>query len=645
MPWPEPYHSEICQFAVTLAWPVVDGERLLAATFTRNLEKVSKWVSYGPDFRLVCSKKQGRAAVLYRGERTVKRHSLSRALEGFGFGMGSGPVCGYPDISEKDERALLRWLGIRETTNHGLPELAVWTADAVAAETLAERDARGELRDEDVSLCPQELPRGLEEFVRRSVLPNDRVLLYKKGNVRGVCFQCRQQVRAQPGQRFRQGERVICPDCGAEVWALLETGDSFKANYVQNIVSLQKGMDGATVFLRQWHLLRDPTAQWLDIPGRLQEVARYAVRGNRAAKWQREAKENWCMSICRHMLNDWERVRNVSEMYDGSYQFHLPPDWREMVAGTCLRYVDLEGFLAVEGNKNPVRFLLDWVRYPAVEKLWKAGYTGMVREHTVWVKKEHQKAVDWKKDSIRDAIHFPARLLKTFPAAEWTMDRLLRGRRVWKLVEEGRVREGEAALLLAADADLDHIDRALGHASIRKVLRYIQGRNAQTYRDYLRDCEALGLDLNDKSVLFPPNLDAAHLRTLSQVEYKKNKAKWDAFAKRLDGLQKLAWAADGLLIRPPADAGELIAEGQALHHCVGGYVDRMAEGKTVILLIRREAEPDKPYYTLEWRDSRVIQCRTSCNKSYELDPPVAAFVAQWTARVTKKSGRRKGAAA
>lgn len=643
MPWPEPYHGGNQNFSVTLAWPVVDGERLLTATFTRNLEKALSWVSYGPDFRLVCSKKQGQAAVLYRGKRTAMRHSLSRALQGFG--CCSAPWCSYPEISERDERALLRWLGVRESFNHGLPELAAWTKDAIETEKLAARDARGELRDEAVELCPEDLPQGLEAFIRESVLPGDKVLLYKRGNVQGTCFQCRQQVRARPGQRFRQFEFTECPGCGARVTPMMETSNYFRANYMQNIVSLQKGADGVTVFLRQWHLLRDPTAQWRDIPGQLREVARYAVRGNRAAKWQREVKERRLMGVRRHALDCWTRARNVSEVYDGSYRFYLPSDWREQTAGTCLQYVDLEGFLAAEGNKNHVRFLLDWARYPAVEKLWKAGYTGAVREHTVRPKTEHQKAVNWKKDSIRDAIHFPARFLKTFPAAEWTMDRFLRGRRVWALVEEGRVREGEAALLLAADAGLEDIDRALGHASVRRVLRYIQGRDVQTYRDYLRDCEALRLDLDDRAVLFPPNLEAAHRRTISQVEYKKNKDKWDAFARRLGGLQKLAWAADGLLIRPPEDAGELIAEGKALSHCVGGYVDGMAEGETVILLIRREAEPDKPYYTLEWRDGQVIQCRTRHNKSYELEPTVAAFVAQWAARAAKKDRRRKEVAA
>lgn len=645
MPWPEPCQGGSEAFSVSLAWPVVDGERMLAATFVRNRARDDAWISYGPDFRLVCSKKQKRAAVLYRNKRNCCRHGLSRALGGFHTGAG---WC-YAEISERDERALLRWLGIRGSQNHGMPELEGWVADAVQAEEKAAREVEGALLDEDVELCPEELPPGLEEFIRRTVLPEDDVLLYKKGNVRGTCYQCRRKVRAV-GTRFRQLEVVRCPSCGAKVTAMLEGSDHFKVDFVENVVTLQRGMDGETVFLRQWLLRRDPTARWEDVPGLLKETARYAVRGAHAAKWQREAKEACVMRSWRYDLEDWTRMKDVSRVYDWTYYFYLPPDWREQTEGTCLRYVDLEGYLHSPGGTwrklNPIRFLLDWVRYPAVEKLWKAGYVEAVHQHVSAPDKKCRNAVNWRKDSIRGAIYFPARLLKTWPPEQWTMERFRRGKEVWALAEQGRLRESEAAGLLAADVDLEYIKNAVGRASLHKILHYLnEGRDAQTWRDYLADCVALRLDLDDRAVLFPRNLEAAHQRTIAQIEYKKDTAQRAAFAKRLGGLKKLAWESGGLLIRPPADAGELVAEGKALNHCVGGYVSRMAQGRTTILLIRRAAQPDEPFYTLEWKDGYVIQCRTRNNKSYEQDPEVRRFVEAWVERTAKKSqkkGRRDG---
>ena len=53
-----------------------------------------------------------------------------------------------------------------------------------------------------------------------------------------------------------------------------------------------------------------------------------------------------------------------------------------------------------------------------------------------------------------------------------------------------------------------------------------------------------------------------------------------------------------------------IREGQVLSHCVGGYVERYAAGKTVICVLRRTVEPDAPWRTVEITpEGRVVQDR------------------------------------
>ena len=85
-------------------------------------------------------------------------------------------------------------------------------------------------------------------------------------------------------------------------------------------------------------------------------------------------------------------------------------------------------------------------------------------------------------------------------------------------------------------------------------------------------------------------------------------------------------------------------EGAYLHHCVGGYVSRMAAGETAILLIREENDRERPFYTLEWREGRVVQCRTRNNKSYREDERVSAFVDAWAEWAAQKSKKRHDAA-
>ncbi|MBQ9794945.1 MAG: PcfJ domain-containing protein, partial [Clostridia bacterium] len=65
----------------------------------------------------------------------------------------------------------------------------------------------------------------------------------------------------------------------------------------------------------------------------------------------------------------------------------------------------------------------------------------------------------------------------------------------------------------------------------------------------------------------------------------------------------------------------------------------------VILFVREKSAPKKPFYTLEWRDGRVFQCRTNHNKTYTQDERVKAFVDAWVKHITKKSKKKKESAA
>ena len=78
------------------------------------------------------------------------------------------------------------------------------------------------------------------------------------------------------------------------------------------------------------------------------------------------------------------------------------------------------------------------------------------------------------------------------------------------------------------------------------------------------------------------------------------------------------------LIRLPGSVDELREEGKTLHHCVATYANKVAEGKTTILFVRRVETPDIPFFTMEWRDNKVIQCRGSHNCDMPND--VRAFV-------------------
>ena len=81
----------------------------------------------------------------------------------------------------------------------------------------------------------------------------------------------------------------------------------------------------------------------------------------------------------------------------------------------------------------------------------------------------------------------------------------------------------------------------------------------------------------------------------------------------------------------PKQTDDLITEGQALHHCVGTYIDRVAAKKCLIVFVRRVEEPEKPFVTVEVSNGKIVQIRGERNS----DPTeeVKKFVDLWSRKV------------
>lgn len=640
-----PFRRESMErWRVTVKEPVVDGERMLVVDFLENTACVS-YKRETPSFRIVCGKKSREVKGI-----THEGKIQQKVLDSFRRFAGE-----YAMISPREEEALRRFLKAEKTENHQMDNLCKWIKQTRQEMKKRSMEKRGELMDEDYRLCPEALPEGLIDYIRREVLPEDRVIIYKRGNVNGICTVCGTQVHAR-GRRFTQSAYATCPNCGARVICVLEDGCAFAANYIENIVAVQKGTDGETVFFRQWLLHRDNSARWEHIEDFLQETVRYAIRGNKTAKWQKQGKESYYMRTERYELDEWTRWQD-NRIYDGSYFFY-PTGIEEALSGTAMQYADLEGYLEERGhNKNPIYFLEYHAKYPVIEFLWKAGYRNIVHNRIFGMDRENRNAILWERKKLKECFKFPLRILKLMPPEEWKLDDVKRANYLWKNYGE-RITDAEMQTALQSRTDVQSLTGAMPYAGIGRVLKYIQkqtekrkGEERDTtytlegiiraYRDYLQECEQLHFDLHDREILFPKDLVAAHDRTMKQIAFEKNKADQEKFRKAVNKLEKFTWQKGEFLIRPAREQMELTAEGKALHHCVGGYIRDMAEEKTAIFFLRKVSEPDKPFYTLELQKKKVVQCRTEHNASYDRNPDVKNFVDMWMEKVVKSGGNKK----
>lgn len=633
MPWPVPRLEERRKLYVTAEILEAGGDQMLLATFCRQGD--------GPEnrCRLLLSKK---ASDFRRIDGTGRIYIGKAGGKPWDWDWWHSIYSVYPEISEKDEACILDFCreegeGRKYTGNHGLDTLWELAVELRKEKREREAKARGGLQEDDVYQCPEEPPEGFWEWAH-GIATAEKTIIYKKGNRKGLCYACGREVTARTGEKFRQYQYAVCPSCGERVFCYLDGGASWKASKVETVCCFQKSEDG-TFWIRKWNIQRDPAARYKDMRQYIQERERYAIRGGKTKTWRKEVPyymgdEYWA---CSHGRID---VYSADDYYTRNL--------REAAAGTSLQYMCLPEYIKREWPW-PEKYAMDSAKYPVLEFLYKGGFKTLVRQRVCGGCGKKNTPVNWRGKKLRDCFAVPVSWLKAAPPEDWDVGTLERCVKLYRDKPNASLEEVRATV---AYDGIELLDPYLQTCTVVKAARYLDKQKkggytdkglAYTYRDYLKECRELGLDLSDKQVMFPPDLQRAHERTMREVRYKQDEKKREAFAQQVEQLQKWSWEKDGLAIRPAGSLQELVREGAELHHCVAGYADRMAEGKTAIFFIRRADAPDTPYYTLELRDKRVIQCRTLRNKSYELDPEIRGFVGSWLETVVhrnKKPGKK-----
>ena len=215
-----------------------------------------------------------------------------------------------------------------------------------------------------------------------------------------------------------------------------------------------------------------------------------------------------------------------------------------------------------------------------------------------------------------------------------------------KLIEKGLPAETEF-LRWCMDHRIyeeDALERCLQYSTPYKLMKYLNEQAARNpknshystavkivfdlYHDYIRFCNDLGYDLTDDFVLFPRDVKDAHDRASEMFDKKKAQIYNEKIAAQYESLaSQYRMSNAGLMVIPPKSATEIVEEGQKLHHCVGGYVSRVAKNECTILFLRKEEQPDTPFYTMELRKGAVRQLRGDGN--CDPTPDVKAYMELW----------------
>lgn len=155
------------------------------------------------------------------------------------------------------------------------------------------------------------------------------------------------------------------------------------------------------------------------------------------------------------------------------------------------------------------------------------------------------------------------------------------------------------------------------------------------YQDYLEMCDSLEYDMKNSFVLYPKDLQKSHDRMQKRFKIKENEQLLKNFKNAVQDAKKyMKFESNGMKIVVPATPGELAAEGNALHHCVGRYTNSVAKKECMILFLRQCTDETKPFYTIEVRGREIIQVRGVGNSLPT--PEVQSFINHWQQQVLCK---------
>lgn len=326
----------------------------------------------------------------------------------------------------------------------------------------------------------------------------------------------------------------------------------------------------------------------------------------------------------------------------------------EVLAGGKFQYSQL-AIAAAHQKVNPFDYLRRYENYPEVERLYKAGLYKFAWEYMTKHVERGRNAWAYltspKDYGLVTQGDFAEAAEKDYGIAELMARKRIRG---WEFSDAD---EKAAAVVFMREVNWQLGDR-FEHSFItnRSLFGYwreqregYRGRNQTEeyalqnffvdYNDYVTCCIELRYDLTDTAISRPHNFQEMHDRVTSFLRDLRAKKE----AEKLKGVQAvyeqlhdlIEWTDGKLLVRMAHDAGDLIREGREMQHCVGTYGRRVAEGQCFILFIRRAAEPDKAFYTVEIKPDltglKIVQCRgyRNSDRSAEERAEVEAFLARY----------------
>lgn len=493
------------------------------------------------------------------------------------------------------------------------------------------------------------VPEGYTDFLINEVFTHARYLfMYRKKKIKyGYCTHC--NTESEIDLSLKHNDKSICPHCGSKATCKDAGRKRGKLYHCEYVTCVQQAPQGG-LLVRSSEIRMNFSGDYKNVKPETDDpwYVAYFEPGYYAVfkkHWNYSYKENkWLMQYeAQPNVPSDAKVKKFNKApYKVDYLFGV-----DEIGKNKLKYCPFQKYAASvhKESYNLSAFLQFYCEYPVLcEKLVKEGYRSLLEERLEYGK---TGAINLKATTVPAALGLNKDERRILDSAGCNPS--IHYLKSIQLVKKYG--------LSVTKRNCDFIAGIYSNTDLKKCMQYItlpqlikvtrgSGHLVRDYLDYIKECESLGFDLQQKAILLPSDLEKEHSRTSALIRQKRDQereqklaAKTKHFKEELLSkyIKQFGFENGSFLIRPAESASELQQEGAALHHCVGGYAEGYLTGSTIILLIRKKKAPKQPFYTMEVsKTGTIIQCRTSHNRSYTEDKDVAAFIECWKNRKKKK---------
>ena len=502
--------------------------------------------------------------------------------------------------------------------------------------------------DAAMALVPP-LPKDWDRWVSKvGVEQNYMFYQYRRGATKtGYCSYCDREV---PIRKPKHNAFTRCPRCRKTV-QFKSFGKMGRLRTGRNILYLMQPYPGGFVVREFWAERTHDKEKYRNIKAFYHEFRR--------AIFDADAKpvQAFYWGVYKQRTSRWIKGCNCSEGYYPDESGRVYGKTVPYLARTYLQKTGLPELTRTKMKIDPEKYLVVLKRMPNLEQLTKAGLFRLAVECTqdyyklssIFQTTPVQRGLAPKLGLNRLEL---ARLRKNQGGRaflEWLQFEKQTGKPISDFAIQWMCKEHIDPQQLQFIADRMRYGQ-IQHYLNRQMqeLNLSSERVIELWRDYLSMAFRFGYDTNDPIVYRVRKLLQRHDELAARGEEMQLTLRagellqtYPHIEQNLQAIRKkFAFTGKQFQIQVPDKLEDIFMDSRKLCHCIANsdvYWERMEHRESYLLFLRKTAEPDTPYYTVEAEPGGTVrQVRTQYNRQNDDIGEVRAFLKIWQKQLAKR---------